>query len=384
MDFNLPEDLVLLQQTVRKFADDEVAPHAADRDRAHEFPLALIRSAANLGLMGASVPEEWGGSSLGNLGGSLITEEVSRVDASLGVALSVHNSLVATPILRFGADDLKRKYLPKLASGEWLGAYALTEAQAGSDAANQATKAEKRGDTYVLNGVKMWITNGAYADVFIVFARTSMEDPTKKHKVIRALVVEKTMPRIRPGKTEHKPGIRASSTTELVLDQCVVPASNVLGEVGKGFSVAMDTLDGGRIGIASQAIGIAQGCLDASLKYAKQRKQFNRPLADFQAIQWKLAEMATGIESARLLVRRAAWLRDRGEPCSVAASMAKMQASVMANRCAEEAVQIHGGAGYTTDFPVERFMRDARITEIYEGTTEIQHLVIAKHVLSAT
>ncbi len=382
MDFELNEDLKLLQATARRFAEDEVKPHAARLDLEHEFPKQIVKKAAELGFLGVAIPEPYGGSELGHLASSLLVEELSRACASTGVTVSVHVSLVATPICRFGSDAQKKKYLPKLANGEWLGAYALTEANAGSDAANQQAKAVRDGDTFVLNGTKLWITSGAYADLFIVFARTSLDDPKKRHRGITAFLVERTTPGIRPGKTEEKCGLRGSSTTELVLENCRVPAANVLGEVGSGFKIAMDTLDGGRIGIGSQAIGIAQACLDASLKYSRERQQFGRPIGDFQAIQWKLAEMATGIEAARLLVRKAAWLRDKGEPCSLQASMAKMYASTMANRAADEAVQVHGGAGYTTDFPVERYYRDARITEIYEGTTEIQHLVIAKHLMN--
>ncbi|MFG0316331.1 MAG: acyl-CoA dehydrogenase, partial [Planctomycetota bacterium JB042] len=370
MDFDLTEDLELLAQTTRSFAAERVAPHAEEWDREHRFPLDVVKEAGELGLLGALIPEEYGGSGLGNLAGSIITEELSRACASVGVTVSVHNSLVATPLRKFGTDAQKEEYLPRMATGEWLGAYALTEANAGSDAANQATKAVADGDHFVLNGTKLWITTGAYADLFIVFARTSLDDPKKKAHGITAFLIEKTAPGLKVGKKEEKLGIRASSTTEIVLEDCRVPAANVLGEVGKGFRIAMDTLDGGRIGIGSQAVGIAQACLDASLKYAQERHQFGRPIAAFQAIQWKLAEMATEIEAARLLVRKAAWLRDRGRPCSLAASMAKLSASTMANRAAEEAVQIHGGAGYTTDFPVERYMRDARITEIYEGRSE--------------
>ena len=380
MDFNLNEDLTLLRDMVRKFATTQVAPVAEKNDREHLFPTDLVRQAAEEGLMGATVAEQYGGSEFGTMGISLITEELARACASTAVTISVHGSLVCAPIGRFGSEDLKQRYLPKLASGEMLGAYALTEANAGSDAANQQAKAEKVGDKWVLNGTKLWITSGAHADLFVVFARTSQEE--KKHQGITAFVVEKESKGIRAGKLEEKCGIRSSSTTEIILENCEVPESNVLGEVGGGFKIAMDTLDGGRIGIASQSLGIAQACLEASTKYSQEREQFGRPIASFQAIQWKLARMATDIELGRLLTRKAAWLRDRGEPCSKEAAMAKLHCSVMCNRAADEAVQIHGGAGYTTDFPVERYFRDARITEIYEGTTEIQHLVIAKHVLA--
>ncbi len=381
MDFHLPEELVLLQETVRKFAADALEPIAGACDREHRYPAEQLRAAGELGFMGVMVPEKYGGSSMGNLAGSLIVEEISRACASSGVTISVHNSLVCAPLAKHGTERQKERYLPKLASGEWVGAYALTEPNAGSDAANQQTRAELRNGQYILNGSKLFITTGAHAGLYLVFARTSLEDPSRPAKGITAFLIERGCKGFTPGKPEEKCGIRATSTTELLMQDCEVPAENVLGEVGKGFNIAMENLEGGRIGIASQAIGIAQACLDASLKYAKERRQFGRPIASFQAIQWKLAEMATNLEASRLLVRKAAWLRDRGEPCALAASMAKQLAAVMANRAADEAVQIHGGAGYTVDFPVERYMRDARITEIYEGTTEIQHLVIARHLL---
>ncbi|MBI4879728.1 MAG: acyl-CoA dehydrogenase family protein [Planctomycetes bacterium] len=381
MDFHLPEELVLLQETVRKFAAGALEPIAAACDREHRYPAEALRAAGELGFMGVMVPEKYGGSSMGNLAGSLIVEEISRACASSGVTISVHNSLVCAPLAKHGTERQKELYLPKLASGEWVGAYALTEPNAGSDAANQQTRAERRNGKFILNGSKLFITTGAHAGLYLVFARTSLEDPARPAKGVTAFLIERGFKGFTPGKPEEKCGIRATSTTELLMEDCEVPAENVLGEVGKGFNIAMENLEGGRIGIASQAIGIAQACLDASLKYAKERRQFGRPIASFQAIQWKLAEMATNLEASRLLVRKAAWLRDRGEPCSLAASMAKQLAAVMANRAADEAVQIHGGAGYTIDFPVERYMRDARITEIYEGTTEIQHLVIARHLL---
>jgi alkylation response protein AidB-like acyl-CoA dehydrogenase len=384
MDFELSGELGAFKERAREFAMREVAPHAAAFDRDHRFPTEVIRAAAAAGFLGTTIGKRYGGLELGNAGAAIVTEEFSRACASTGVTVSVHNSLVATPISRFGSDDLKQRYLPRLARGEWLGAYALTEPNAGSDAANQTTRAQQRGDVFVLDGTKLWITSGEQADVFLVFARTSLDDPRKKYKGITAFIVERTFPGVRPGKKEEKCGLRGSSTTELLLEGCEVPAANVLGEVGNGFSVAMDTLDGGRIGIASQAIGIADAALEAALDRARSEQRQGRPLGSYQAVQWKLAEMATDLEAARLLTRKAAWLRDRGESCSLAASMAKMFASTTANRACEQAVQIHGGAGYTTDFPVERFFRDARITEIYEGTTEVQHLVIAKHLLGAT
>lgn len=381
MDFDLPEDLQALQRDVAAFADERVAPEAAENDRRHRFPREIIAEAGRRGLLGVSVPREYGGSARGNLGSSLVTEELSRACASTGVIVSVHNSLVCTPIQRFGSDDLRRRYLPKLASGEWLGAYALTEANAGSDAANQQTRAERRGDRYVLDGTKLWITSGDQADVFIVFARTSLPDPARKARGVTAFVVERSFKGVRPGKLEEKCGIRASSTTELILEGCEVPAENVLGEVDHGFKIAMDTLDGGRIGIASQALGIARACLDAAIDYATRHERGGRPLARNQGVQWRVAEMATALEASRWLVRRAAWLRDRGEPCSLAASMAKLHASTAANQAADQAVALLSTAGCSGDRPVERYFRDARITEIYEGTSEIQRLVIARQLL---
>jgi alkylation response protein AidB-like acyl-CoA dehydrogenase len=291
----------------------------------------------------------------------------------------VHNSLVTAPLLAAGTEEQKRRWLPRLASGEVLGAYSLSEAPSGSDASALRCTAVRDGDSWVIHGTKLWVTSGTHAGLFLVFART---DPSvSKAKGITCFLVPRETPGFSVGRKEEKLGIRASSTTELVLEDCRVPADAVLGGVNRGFHLAMATLDGGRIGIASQALGIAEACLEASVKYANERQQFGRPIASFQPVQWKIAEMATRIEAARLLVRQAAWLKDRGEPHTVQASMAKLEASRTANFCAREAVQVHGGAGYLVDFPVERHMRDARITEIYEGTTEIQKLVIARHFL---
>jgi alkylation response protein AidB-like acyl-CoA dehydrogenase len=318
---------------------------------------------------------------MGNLAASIVVEEISRSCPSTGVTVSVHNSLVCTPIAKWASDSIKQRFLPRLATGELLGAYCLSEAEAGTDAANQQTRAVRKGDRWVLNGAKMWITSGTHASLFIVFARTS-EPPDTAHRSrgISAFVVEKGTKGLSVGKKEQKLGIRASSTTEILLQECEVPAENLLGTADKGFHVAMDTLDGGRIGIASQALGITQGCLDASVGYAKERRQFGRAIADFQAIQWKIAEMATQLDAARLLVRRAAKLRDDGKPCVKEAAMAKLFASQLANRAADDAVQIHGAAGYSREYIVERFFRDARITEIYEGTTEAQRMIIARQI----
>jgi len=378
MDFDLTEDQLAIRDLARDFARDECGPGAAERDKREQFPTEQVRKAGELGLMGMLVPESLGGSGLGNLALSIALVEINRVDASVGVTLSVHNSLVSGCVNAWADDELKKKYLPRLASGEWLGAYALSETGAGSDAGSLVCKATRDGDHFVLDGSKAWITSGDQADLVLVFARTT---PDAGNRGISAFIVESTWPGFTVGKKEPKLGIRASSTTQLHFDGLRVPASNMLGQLDEGFKVALHTLDGGRIGIACQALGIMEGCLEASVKYARERKQFGRPIADFQAIQWKLAEMETKIAAARLLIYRAARLKDLGRPHRVEAATAKLFASRAANWCATQAVQIHGGAGYCTDFPVERFFRDARITEIYEGTTEVQKVVIARQLL---
>jgi butyryl-CoA dehydrogenase len=380
MDFDLTEEQRMIRDAAREFAEAEVAPGAGDRDRSGEFPLAQFKSAAAQGFAGVLIPEEYGGSALGNIASCLILMEVNRACASTGVTLSVHNSLCSAPLVKFGTEDQKRRYLPKLASGEWLGAYSLSEAGSGSDAAALVCSAREDGDAFVLDGTKLWVTSASHADFFIVFARTSKE-PGKKARGITAFLVERTFPGFRVSRKEEKLGIRASSTCELVFENCRVPKKNVMGDVGKGFAIAMDTLDGGRIGIASQAVGIAIAARDAAVKYAKERKQFGRLIAEFEAIQFKIADMSARIDAAELCTLRAAWLKDAERPHTREASTAKLLASQAANFCAREAVQIHGGAGYLEDFPVERHYRDARITEIYEGTTEIQKLVIARNVI---
>jgi alkylation response protein AidB-like acyl-CoA dehydrogenase len=377
MDFELSEDLAAIRDLARGFAKDVCGPGAAERDRKEEFPTAPVRKAGELGLMGLLVPEAYGGSGLGNLALSLALIEINAVDASVGVTLSVHNSLCCSCINSWGSDDVKRRYLPRLASGEWLGAYALSETGSGSDAGSLTCKAAREKDHYVVTGSKAWITSGDKADVYILFARTGGEGP----KGVSAFVVERGSKGLTVGKKEPKLGIRSSSTVQLHLDGMRVPAGNLLGKENEGFKVALHTLDGGRIGIACQALGIMEGCLEASVKYARERRQFDRPIADFQAIQWKVAEMATRIQAARLLILKAATLKDAGKPHTLEAAQAKLFASRAANWCATQAVQIHGGAGYCADFPVERFFRDARITEIYEGTTEVQNIVIARHLL---
>ncbi len=378
MDFDLPEELLLLQKTAREFAEAELAPHAARLDREECFSREHWRKLAAMGFLGVLIPESYGGAGLNVLGLTVILEELNRACASTGVTVSVHNSLAAGPILKHGTEAQKAKYLPRLASGEIMGAYAITEPDCGSDAVALKTRATRQGGGYVLRGRKAWITNGASAGVVLVFATL---DPALRSKGITAFLVESGSRGFSVGKHEKKLGIRGSETVELVLDDVEVPAENRLGEERAGFRIAMDTLDGGRIGIAAQAIGIAQASLDASIRYARERKQFGRPLAEFQAIQWKIADMGTEIEAARLLAYRAAFLRDLGLAHSRQASMAKLFASEAANRAATEAVQIHGGAGYCMEYPVERYFRDAKVTEIYEGTSEIQRIVISRGLL---
>jgi alkylation response protein AidB-like acyl-CoA dehydrogenase len=376
LDFDLSDDLAMVRDMARDFATGFVLPRAKQHDRDEALDPAVLAKMAELGLMGLTVGEAYGGAGLGNLALAVVLEEVNWACASTGVTLSVHNSLVAAPIAKFGTEEQKRAWLPKLASGAVVGAYCLTEANAGSDAAALATKAERSGDHYVITGEKLWVTNGGIAGLYIVYARTN--PGASKAKGISAFLVPRDLPGVVVGKHERKTGIRGSSTTVMNFDGARVPAANVLGELDRGFMVAMDTLDGGRIGIASQAVGIARACVEASVKYSKERQQFGQPIADFQAIQWKIAEMATRTDAARLLTHKAAWLRDRREPCARQASQAKLFASQTANFCADECLQIHGGAGYTDDFHVERLFRDARITEIYEGVTDVQRLVIAR------
>ncbi len=381
MNFDLPEDLVALRDGAREFAEKELAPRAAASDEAETFVEAQWKACGEQGWAGLSIPEAYGGAGLGSVATSVMLQELARACAATAVTMSVHLGLASAALVLYGNEAQKQKYLPRLASGEWLGAYALSEAGSGSDAAALRCAATPDGaGGFVLDGTKLWITSGDHADLIVVFARTSQ---ASKSKGITAFLVEAAWPGFSAGKKEKKMGIRGSSTVEIRLDRVKVPKENVLGEVDKGFGVALGLLDGGRIGIASQALGIAQACLDASVKYAQEREQFGQPIASFQSIQWKLAEMALRIDAARLLTFRAAWLKDQGRPHTREASMAKLDASRCADFCAKEAVQVHGGAGYTKEFPVERFFRDARITEIYEGTTEIQNLVIARQTLGA-
>ena len=378
IDFEFTEEQAMIRDAAREFADKELAAGAAERDEKERFPTEQIKKMAELGFMGMMVPEESGGAGMDTVSYVLALEEISRADASAGVIMSVNNSLVCWGLERFGNDAQKEKYLKPLASGKQLGAFCLSEPEAGSDAVNQRTTAARDGENYVLNGTKNFITNGASADVLLVMATT---DKSKGAKGVSAFIVEKSFPGVIVSKKEHKLGIRSSDTAQITFQDCMVPKENILKEEGFGFKFAMMTLDGGRIGIASQAIGIARAALDASLKYVKERKAFDQYLREFQAIQFKLAEMYTNIEAAHLLTLSAALKKDRGEKFTKEAAMAKLFASKAAVECALEAIQIHGGYGYLKDFPVERYLRDAKITEIYEGTSEIQRIVIAREVL---
>ena len=374
MDFELSEEQLLIQEMVREFAATEVAPIAAEIDRDHRFPEELIPKLAKLSLLGVPYPEEVGGAGADNVSYVIVLEELARVCGSTPVIVSGHTSLGTWPIFEFGSPAQKEKYLNKLTTGAMLGAFALTEPGAGTDAAAGRTTAVLDGDEYVLNGSKIFITNGGYAGIYIV---TAMTDPAAGTRGISAFIVEKDAPGFTVGEKEHKMGIKASSTTPLYFSDCRVPKDALLGQEGKGFKIAMAALDGGRIGIAAQALGIAQGALDASLAYAKERVQFGKPIAALQAIQWMIADMATEIAAARLLVYRAAWNKDHGLPYGTEAAMAKLFASEAATRVADRAIQIHGGYGYTESYPVERAYRDAKITELYEGTSEVQRMVIA-------
>jgi len=380
VNLDLTEEQQLLQKSVREFAEAEVKPHAKEIDETGHFPLDTFKKAAELGLTGVAVGENYGGAGMDHVSYAIVIEEISRVCASTGVILSVQNSLYCDPILRFGTDEQKQKFLVPFARGEKIGCYALTEPQAGSNAAALTTKAVRKGDTYVINGTKAWITNGGAADAAIVYVNTQ---PEKGEKGITALVVEKGKRGFAVGKEEKKLGINATACTELSFTDCEVPVGNRIGNEGEGYKVALSTLDGGRIGIAAQATGIAQGAFEAALSYAQQRQAFGHPISDFQAIQFMLADMATEIDAARLLTRRAAWKQDSGARFTMEASIAKLFASEMSTRVAHKAIQIHGGYGYSREHPVERAYRDARITEIYEGTSEIQRLVIAAWVLKA-
>jgi butyryl-CoA dehydrogenase len=378
MQIELNEEQRMLRDSVRRFAQEVVAPKAKEIDQSGEFPVDFVKQAAELGLTGVAVPEEWGGAGMDAVAYCLVIEEISRACATSGVILSVNNSLVCDPILEFGSEEQKRDTLTPLASGEKLGCFALTEPDAGSDAASLRTTALRRDDAYVLNGTKVFITNGTNADVALVFATVDRE---LKHRGITAFLVPLETPGVERGGHEYKLGVNASGTTELVFKDVEVPVSARLGAEGKGFKIAMHTLDGGRIGIAAQAVGIAQAAFEEALAYAREREQFGKPIAAFQAIQFYLADMSTELDAGRLLTWKAAWLKDQKKAFTLEAAQAKLFTAEMAQRVTTKALQIYGGYGYTKDYNVERYFRDARITEIYEGTSEIQKLVIAAKVL---
>lgn len=380
MNFELTEEQQLLQKSVREFAEQEVRPLAKEHDEKGHFPRGLFKKAAELGLTGVAIPESEGGAGFDHVAYTIVIEEISRCCASTGVILSVQNSLYCDPLHRLGTDEQKKKFLIPFARGEKIGCYALTEPQAGSNAAALQTRAVKKGDQYIVNGTKAWITNGGAADAAIVYVNT---DPAQGEKGITALIIEKGTPGFRVGKEEKKLGISATACSELIFTDCEVPAGNRIGKEGEGYKVALSTLDGGRIGIASQACGIAQSAFEAALKYAKERLAFGHPISQFQAIQFMLADMSTEIDAARLLIRKAAGHQDIGARFSRDAAIAKLFASEMSTRVTHKAIQIHGGNGYSREYPVERNYRDARITEIYEGTSEIQRLVISSWVLKS-
>lgn len=378
MDFSLTKHEELFLQMIREFAEKEVKPLAAEIDEEERFPTETVEKMSKLGLMGIPFPVEYGGAGGTNQIYSMAVEELSRVCGTTGVVVSAHTSLCCAPIYELGTEEQKKKYLPKLCSGEWLGAFGLTEPNAGTDAGGQQTTAVEVDGGYVLNGNKIFITNAEYAHVYIVIAMT---DKSLGTKGISAFIVEKGTPGFSVGKKEKKLGIRGSATCELIFENCIVPKENLLGKIGEGFKIAMKTLDGGRIGIAAQALGIAQGAMDETVKYTKERKQFGKSISQFQNTQFQLADLETKIQASRLLVRVAAYKKDKKMPYSVDAAQAKLFAAETAMEVTVKAVQFHGGYGYTRDYPVERMMRDAKITEIYEGTSEVQRMVISANLL---
>jgi butyryl-CoA dehydrogenase len=378
MAYQLNEEQRMIRAMVREFARENVLPTAAERDLTGEFPAENLKKMGELGLLGMNAPVEYNGAGVDTVSYCLALQEIAYACASTAVIMSVHNSVACGPINLFGSDSLKEKYLKRLATGEMLGSFALTEPGAGSDPVSQKTRAVRDGDSYIINGNKMFITTGKNSHVTVATAYT---DPDKKHRGISAFVVEKGMPGFSVGKEEKKMGLRASDTVELIFEDCRVPAENLLGQEGDGFLIAMTSLDGGRIGISSQSLGVAQACQDAAVGYARERVQFGKAISQFQGLRWMIADMATQIEAARLLTFNAAAMRDRGENYTAAASMAKVFASEMANKIAYQALQIHGGYGYIQEYPVERYYRDARVFTLYEGTSEIQRTVIAKNVI---
>ena len=378
MDFQLNDEQQQLKKSVREFAEREIAPHVMEWDEAAKFPMEIVKELGRLGLMGIIFPAEYGGAGMGYIEYAMAIEELSRVDGSVGIIVAAHTSLCSNHIFLAGNEAQKQKYITKLATGEFIGAWGLTEPNSGSDAGGARCSAVRKGDKWVLNGTKTFITNGSYADVYVVVAVT---DKTNGTHGLSAFVVEKGTKGFRPGKKENKLGLRASDTSELIFEDCEIPADHLLGKEGDGFIDAMRILDGGRISIAALGLGMAQGAFESALKYSKQRKQFGKAISEFQAIQWKLADMAVEIDAARLLTQRAAWLKDNHMKTSLESSMATLFTSVVAVRAANEAVQIHGGYGFIKDYPAEKFYRDVKLCTIGEGTSEIQRMVISRQLL---
>ena len=378
MNFDLTQEHELIKKNAKEFADKELLPGVLERDENKTWPKEQIKKMAEMGFMGMMVNPKWGGSGMDPISYAIAMEQISRVDASAAVVMSVNNSLVCALIEKYGDDFQKDKYLKSLASGEKIGAFSLSEPQSGSDASNMKTYAEKKDGFYILNGIKNWVTNGINSDIVLVFALT---EKNVGHKGISCFIVEKSFDGFEVGKKEEKLGIRASDTCELYFDNVKIPEENLIDSEGAGFKIALDTLDGGRIGIAAQALGIAQGALEAAISYSKEREQFSKPISSFQGVQFKITDMQMGIETARLLIHKAAWMKGQKKKYNVIASMAKVYASEVAMKCATECVQIHGGYGFIKETGVERFMRDAKITQIYEGTSEIQRVVIARDIL---
>ncbi|MBQ5487565.1 MAG: acyl-CoA dehydrogenase [Clostridia bacterium] len=377
MDFKLSAQQELMQQLMRSFAETEVKPLAAEIDETEQYPRVTVNKMAKNGMLGINIPAEYGGAGADSLSYVIAIEELAKVCATTAIIMSAHTSLACGPLLAFGTEEQKQKYLVPLAKGEKIGAFGLTEPNAGTDSAAQQTTAVLEGDHFVLNGSKCFITNGGQADVYIIFAMT---DKAKGNRGISAFIVEKDFPGFSIGKIEHKLGIRASATTELIFEDCIVPKENLLGEMNKGFKIAMHTLDGGRVGVAAQALGIAEGAFNETIKYMKERAQFGKPLAQFQGLQWMVADMKCDIESAKLLLYRAAMAKDSGKPFSMDAAMAKLRCAETAMSVTTKCVQLHGGYGYSREYPLERMMRDAKITEIYEGTSQVQKMVISGQI----
>jgi alkylation response protein AidB-like acyl-CoA dehydrogenase len=379
MEFNFTEEHLALREAARRFAEESIRPVIADFDEKQEFPTAIFKQLADLQFLGIIFPEEYGGAGLDYISYAIVLEELARIDGSTALGVAAHNSLCSNHIYSFAAEDVRKKYVPKLASGEWLGTWALTEPHSGSDAGGLKTVAVEDGDSFVLNGTKCFATNGTVADVAVIMARTNKE---LKQRGVSAFVIEAGTPGFRPGKKENKLGVRSSDTSELILEDVRVPKSHLLGNLNEGFIQAMKVLDGGRISIAAMSVGLAQGALDECLKYVKQREAFGKTIEHFQAVQFFLADMATRIEASRLLTYKAGFLKDQGKPSTQASAMAKLYASETANFVTDKAVQIHGGYGMMKDYPVERHYRDVKVCEIGEGTSEIQRMVIARHLLS--